>query len=207
MKNLKIGLGGHQFVFLQHPVARLNKKLQVIKTSNKRLFFPRKADGSNHNFISVCTHKNISNTRVFNFSQGSVLMHDTCSLASHGNHIFMKRQLKHQVLASSDYLPLLSVSEELLQEFVLNNSHNLFQQSNDFISPERLTRLQKLSRTAQNNEINMQKYIAAAQSLSWFDQCIKFLAQFCLGLPCGLVLCMALVVGVRICGYCFEEKN
>ena len=89
---------------------------------------------------------------------------------------------------------------------MLKKSSNLFQQSNDYIFPDRLANLQKLSHTAQINEINMQRDIASAHNLSWFDRCIKLLAQFCLGLACALALCIALVVGVRICGYCVENK-
>ena len=76
-------------------------------------------------------------------------------------------------------------------------------QTNDYISPERLANLQKLSRNAQNGEINMQRDIATAQNLSWFDRCIKLLAQFCLGLACAL----ALALGVRLCSYCLENND
>ena len=120
----------------------------------------------------------------------------------------MKRELKTEVLASSYYLPLILESENLLQQFVLNNSMNLFHQSNDFIYPERLSRLKNLSRTAQNNEISMQRDIDAAANLSWFDQCIKLLAQFCLAIGCALLLCIAFVIGVKVCGlFCKESCN
>ena len=118
----------------------------------------------------------------------------------------MKRELKTEILASSYYLPLISESENLLQQFVLNNSKNLFHQSNNYISPERLSRLQNLSRTAQKSKISMQRDIDAAANMSWFDHCIKLLAQFCLAIGCALLLCIALVIGLKVCAlFCNES--
>ena len=212
VKNLQINLGGLRFIFLQHPVARISRNVQAIRTADNKLFFPKNNDGSLHIFSSVCRHKNISSSHTFNFSQGSILLHDTCSLASHQSHIFMKRELKAETLAYSRYLPLISESEGLLQQFVMNHSMNLFQKSDNFISPERLAKLQNLSMTAQKSEVRMQKEIDDATSLSWFDRCIKLLAQFCLAIGCTLLLCVALVIGLKVCslfcnGWCWRKKE
>ena len=100
-----------------------------------------------------------------------------------------------------------STASQLIDS-VLNNSKNLFHQLNNYISPERLSRLQNLSRTAQKNEISMQRDIDAAANMSWFDQCIKLLAQFCLAIGYALLLCIAFVIGLKVCGlFCKESCN
>ena len=212
VKNLLINLGGHRFMFLQHPVARISKNIQAIRTADNKLFLPKKRDGSLHFFSSICKHKNISSSHLFNFSQGSILMHDACSLTSYQSHFFMKRELKVETLAISHYLPLIAESEGLLDEFVLNHSTNLFQKSDSLISPDRLAKLHNLSMTAQKSEVKMQKEIDDATSLSWFDRCIKLLAQFCLAIACTLMLCVALVIGLKVCalfcnGGCWGKKE
>ena len=59
-------------------------------------------------------HNNISIIRHINFTQGNVLLHDSCSLSSFKGHVFMKKALKHTFMSQSAYLPMLADSHEHL---------------------------------------------------------------------------------------------